>query len=109
MFYSAVKVSNISIVFPLTLLSINHANRGEDLAVLRVFDIRRSNSKIESFSLSDLKETCNDIVSKKHKSKKSKASFIYEQRPIGRYGPRGPKQQRPRGSQPSCNMDADQL
>ena len=31
----------------------------------------------------------------------------YEQRPIS--GPRGPKQQRPRGSQPSCDMDADQL
>ena len=38
-----------------------------------------------------------------------KASFIYEQHPIGRCGPRRPKQQRPRGSQPSCDMDADQL
>ena len=37
------------------------------------------------------------------------ASFIYEQRPIGRCGPRGQNQQRPRGSQPSCDMDADQL
>ena len=38
-----------------------------------------------------------------------KALFIYEQRPIGRCEPCGQKQQRPRGSQPSCDMDADQL
>ena len=44
-----------------------------------------------------------------HKILKSQASYIYEKREIGRCGPRGPKQQRPRGSQPSCDMDADQL
>ena len=37
------------------------------------------------------------------------ASFIYKQRPIGRCGPRVPKQQRPRGVQLSCDLDADQL
>ena len=33
----------------------------------------------------------------------------FKQRPIDRCGPRGPKQQRPRGSQRYCDLDAAPL
>ena len=39
----------------------------------------------------------------------SVASFIYEQRPIGRCGQRGQKQQRARGSQRCSDLAADYL
>ena len=60
-------------------------------------------------------KTCRQKMQKMQQESRDKrpsfiqASFIYEQRPIGHCGPRRPKQQRPRGSQPSCDMDADQL